>query len=343
MSEPAARLHESLAPRSRGDRARARRGPRRAFRITREGRLFVLVSLGVGVGAVNTGNNLLYLVLGLMLSMLLVSGVLSDLVLVGLAVERVSPRRLYAGQTSSFEVVVRNRKRVLPSLSIEALDVASGEGESTPGYFLRVSPEASEARIVRRTPSRRGPLALAGLSLRTRYPFGLIEKSRFFPLAESLLVYPGRVPVRAAEVEHLARGEERPTRRRGPGSEVAGVRGYRAGDEARDVHWRKSASAGELVVRERERDARATLVLDLDNRRRDDDPAWDETFERRIAEVASLAEVALERSVGVEVRTASGSSPRIRACDPIDPLLRFLALLEEAPPGAAAPWEAPSA
>ena len=53
-----------------------RRRSRRKFRLTREGRAFLFVTVGVGLAAVNTANNLLYLVLGLLLSLLLDSGVL---------------------------------------------------------------------------------------------------------------------------------------------------------------------------------------------------------------------------------------------------------------------------
>jgi uncharacterized protein (DUF58 family) len=66
-----------------------RRRAKRKFRLTREGRVFLFVTIGVGFAAVNTANNLLYLVLGLLLSLLLVSGVLSDLALWKL---RVRPR-----------------------------------------------------------------------------------------------------------------------------------------------------------------------------------------------------------------------------------------------------------
>ena len=39
------------------------------------------------------------------------------------------------------------------------------------------------------------------------------------------------------------------------GAEVVGLRRYRSGDEARSIHWRRTASRAELVVREREKDA----------------------------------------------------------------------------------------
>ena len=47
-------------------------------RIPFAGRVFLLMTLGVGVAAVNTGNNLLYLALSLNLSLILLSGVLSE-------------------------------------------------------------------------------------------------------------------------------------------------------------------------------------------------------------------------------------------------------------------------
>jgi hypothetical protein len=49
----------------------------RSLRFTKEGLSFVLFSLAVGVAAVNTGNNLLYLILAMMLSLIIVSGILS--------------------------------------------------------------------------------------------------------------------------------------------------------------------------------------------------------------------------------------------------------------------------
>src|SRR3954454_22538212 len=51
---------------------------RRHLKFTREGKLFVFVTLGLGFGAVNTGTNLMYLVFGFMLSLIVLSGILSE-------------------------------------------------------------------------------------------------------------------------------------------------------------------------------------------------------------------------------------------------------------------------
>ena len=59
-------------------RLRRRLRPPRRLQFTREGRIIVLLSVGVGFAAINTGNNLLYLLLGWLLSFIIASGILSE-------------------------------------------------------------------------------------------------------------------------------------------------------------------------------------------------------------------------------------------------------------------------
>jgi uncharacterized protein (DUF58 family) len=194
-----------------------------------------------------------------------------------------------------------------------------------------------------RLPARRGLHRHAGVRLRSRYPFRLLVKDRFLALPASLLVYPALVPVAGAIPAARLEGQDRPARGAGRGPDVASVRAYREHDEARDIHWRRSASVGALMVRERERESRSVMTLVLDNRGPGEaqDPSWAAGFERAIAEAASLAEHLGRRDFAVQVVTASGASPRVAPGDPLDPLFRFLALLPAAPSDAPAP-NAPS-
>src|SRR5574337_1580197 len=98
--------------------------PRRAYwlprtiRPTREGWWLIGASFAVGLAATNTGNNLLYLILAMMLSFMAVSGVLSEQTMRHLRLERVRPRRLFAGVPASFGVRLTNRKRRLASFAL---------------------------------------------------------------------------------------------------------------------------------------------------------------------------------------------------------------------------------
>lgn len=305
-----------------------RRAGARKLRFTREGRVFVLVTLGVGAAAVNTGNNLLYLVLGMLLSLIVLSGVLSELVLRGLRIERRLPRRAFAGSPCVIELVVTNGKRRAPSYSIEVEDVAPREPTDRRCYFLKVGPRSTESASYHRTPSRRGVLLFEELRVRTRYPFGLFEKSRTFAAEAALVVYPAITRLARADAGEERAGPDVPIARRGAGAEVSGLREYADGDDARAIHWRRTASLGRVVVRERQRDAARRLTLLVDERRPDGaSPAWDERFERLLSEAAGAAARALEEGAAVEAVARSGASPLVLPGQPADAIWRFLALL----------------
>lgn len=311
------------------ERAKRWRRSARQLRFTREGRVFVLVALGVGAAAVNTGNNLLYLVLGLLLSLIVLSGVMSEQVLRGLVVRRRLPQRAFAGSPSLVELRVENAKRRLPSLSIELEDVAPGQPSDRRCYVLKVAAGEEQATSYPRVPERRGILRFTQVRVRTRYPFGLFEKGRILDEADELVVYPALAPLPRARAELGRVGADAPTARRGPGAEPAGLREYQEGDEVRAIHWRRSASLGRLVVRERHHDAARRLTLLLDERRpADADPGWEARFEQAISLAAATAARALEEGASVEAVARSGSSPLVLPGQPPDPVWRFLALLQ---------------
>jgi uncharacterized protein (DUF58 family) len=303
---------------------------KRTFRFTRAGKLFVGLTFGAGVAAVNTGNNLLYLVLGLMLSTLVVSGILSEQALRGLRVGRRVPSRAFAGQPCLVAISLENRKRRLPSY---AVSVRSGDREAPPlVHFLKVGPGDTQVRTHRFVPPRRGLVPLGLLHVVTRFPFGLVEKGRRVPMDDGLLAYPALVPAPDAPPSLMAERAEAIARGVGAGSEVAGIREYRSGDEARIIHWARTASLGKVVVRERHQDAVARLVLEVDGAHRADSgtPA-DEAFEQALRVAGSQTVRALAQGTAVEVRAGARRSPVVRPGAAPDPILEFLALLEPAP------------
>ena len=96
--------------------------PPRTLRPTRAGWLFFLITFAVGFAALNTGNNLLYLVLSLMLAFLVLSGVLSESALRGISVRRRLPRELFAEVFCSVGLEITNRQQRVPSFAIVVED-----------------------------------------------------------------------------------------------------------------------------------------------------------------------------------------------------------------------------
>jgi len=307
-----------------------RRRSRRKFRLTREGRAFLFVTVGVGLAAVNTANNLLYLVLGLLLSLLLVSGVLSDLALWKLQIKRNLPVRLFVGNRSIVDIALLNEKRWLSSVSVDVADEIDGV-ETEAARFLRVAPGTTELAPYGFEAKRRGVFELGTMRVLTRYPFGLIEKGYTMYLPDEIIVYPRLLDRVATPPVRPMSGDAAPMHQTGRGSEFAGsVRFYREGDEARDIHWKRTASRGELVVREHEQDSSALVTLSVDNLLASgvDEGEWRERFEQSISEVATEAAAYLAQGVSVQVQSSDSVSPMVVGGTPADPIWRFLALIK---------------
>jgi uncharacterized protein (DUF58 family) len=312
---------------------------RRYFRTTREGKAFIFVTGGVGLAAINTGNNLLFLIFGFMLSLIVLSGILSEIVLRSVRVRRRLPDRAFAKGTTLIEIGLRNLKTRAPSYSLEVEDLVEGQPPERRCYFLKVASSTEQVAAYRRTLDRRGVLSLEGFRIATRYPFGIIEKWRVVDAPAELIVFPAieRKDVLDAGATEL--GTEAASHKRGGGTEVAGLRDYQLGDAARAIHWRRTAALGKLVVYERHDDETAHVTVLLDNARPSrGDPSWDAGFERAISRTAAIALAAAGRELRMEVICRGSRSPQLLPGGSADPLLRFLALLEAVPAEDAPPF-----
>src|SRR5947209_543717 len=255
--------------------------PRRRLWPTRDGWWCLGAALGLGFAAINTGNNLFYLLVSMLLGLIIVSGVLSEQSIRRVRVESVLPDELFAGQAALVGARVVNRKRWRTSYSI-TVEVLGG-GHSA--YLARL--EGGGERLVTwsETPRARGPWRLAGFKVATRFPFGLFVKAAQLPPSAEALVYPAVRPLAADRRRELAGTGVAPAPRRGRGHGLHDLREYRFGDDPRLIHWRSSAKSATLMVRELEADAAldARLVLEGTGR------GAPERLERGVADPASPA------------------------------------------------------
>lgn len=228
--------------------------------MTAAGRTYLVLTVGVGLGALNTGNNLLYLVLGLLLSLIVVSGVLSERCLRGLRVHRLGCEAgAFAEERASLRWHVEQRRYPAYALAVSEA-TAPWEAEGFVPVVVPGTPGVARADLVA---PRRGAYALRAIRVTTTYPLGLFAKSRLFDVEDTIWVYPRRRPAagRAPAADAQAHSDAgTPGRGHGAG-DIYGLTELREGEDARRVHWLRSASAGTLLRVEREREERRTVTL----------------------------------------------------------------------------------
>jgi len=259
----------------------------RRISFTAGGGIFTAGAFAVGFAAMNTGNNLLFLLLGAMLGVITVSGWLSEQAIRAVRVERHLPRAVTAGQELRIAYEVANHKKRLPSMAVEILDgVLPGRA------FLPHVAAGSRARArSANTLERRGVYPLLTVTLSTSFPFGMFRKERDLDVPGEIVVWPRTDrPVRitsqgGGRVRRSGAGAKGAHGHRG---EYRSLRAYRAGDDPRDIHWRSSARLRDPVLREYERDGAETRWICLDLASDPGDPA-----EVAVEAAASLAAQAM--------------------------------------------------
>jgi len=233
----------------------------RPIRFTRLGTFYILFSLGVGAAAINTGNNLLYLILGILLGFIIVSGFLSDSGLWGVRSEWLPQGSCYAGRPVAFEAQLS--KGWFPGIALEVTAQWSGIPSSRQLVFWIPSRGATSLRQTL-TPLRRGWLSLENIRYASRFPFGLFEKSHREMRDEKWLVYPA--VKRLSLISVLSGGTDRSNQaaeKAGLGSAPFSLRDYREGDSARRIHWKSTAKTGRLLVNEMEEESEPGELLCL--------------------------------------------------------------------------------
>lgn len=281
--------------------------------LTGLGAQSLLALLAVGAFSVNTGNNLLYLVFSLMLALFLVSGILSRRALQGLRIERLEEGNLFARVRGGLRLRLQDQGR--GRIRGLELHLTLDDGRVEPGFLDRTTTGGESLVVLQARAGHRGWTKARRLELRTRFPFGLVEKARFIDLDQDLLVLPH--PRTPPAPPAGWRGEGHRTVAQEGTSSPEGARPWRAGDPPGRVHWKRTAQRSQLWVRtfQEERPQGLHLRLDL--------TAWPpgHDFERELERLSGAVlqarlqkrEVSLDLHGALETREVRGHTPCWRA------------------------------
>jgi len=312
------------------------------YRLTREGIIYLATVFVIVLAAVNTGNNLLFMILACLLAGILISGIISRVVLTGLELNIELPEHVFAGQPILASVEVRNEKNMMPSFSLRVVGTGEKTGAeilSRPVYFPYIPHESAARQKVELLFPRRGVYRQSAFGIRTKFPFGFLEKTRHVDSEMELIVYPHIEPTDDFyEILPLLTGEIE-TLHRGRGHDLYSIRDYLPTDSARFVDWKASAKSGALKIREFAREDERRLVLALDPSlnhagSESDLQKQNERFERAVSLAACIAWHFYEARAVMQFRTPSMSTPMTAAGDIIYDVLRELAYIQPQREGA---------
>src|SRR3989304_4103884 len=281
----------------------------RTLSFTKEGKRFIAILFVIGIAAINTGNNLLYLVVAMMLSIIVISGILSESTLRGIEVKRAMPGHIFAGRPVTVKWSISNIKKVFPSFSVSIDEIPRPilrMGSPPPfekggikrgftsesGYIIKLPARASVTHTHSYTFNNRGLHKLEGFKIKTRFPFGFFLKGRRLFAATDVLVYPNIKPVRQTTAAGFLKSGEAPEKIKGHSANLYNIRDYTLMDDSRIIHWKSTAKTARLMAKEFEQEGGKrvkivfsnTLVSDADFNDRFEDMVEEAAGKQRIRE-----------------------------------------------------------
>jgi len=267
-------------------------------------RLAVL-ALAMGLAALNTGNNLIYLMLSLVLGLAATSTVASIWSLRRLRLQPHLPAEAVRGQPFLAGVEAGGRFPFLPQTWVDVRIHGLGRPVE-----VSVAVDGREARGTGSTMvtiDRRGVYEDLTLTAATGYPLDLALYRIRRPIGAGLVVLPSFRPLSSLKIPGGGPDGSRDAAAHsaaGAGFELRDIREYTPADDARHIDWRSTARARRLMVREFERERDRSLDLVLDREAPDD-----EAFEPVVERCAALLDLAARSGFDARLLTAESPSP----------------------------------
>ena len=228
------------------------------MRITKAGAIYIGVTLLLGFAAVNTGNNLLFLIVSALLAFMAVSGVSGWQNIKGLRMTVEFPDEIYSGRETFVTVRLENSKRYLPSFLLDLTLPGSGVVS-----FFMLPRNGSETDVLSVTFPRRGEQELAWAQVSSPFPVNFFVRRMGVPVNGRCLVFPRLLPSEMGEPggnRHSGGGET--SRRKGYEGDLLRISDYTGAEPTKLIHWRLSARSDGLKVKELTEPVQEPVLID---------------------------------------------------------------------------------
>ena len=208
------------------------------------GVIYTLVSTGLGLVAINSGNNLMYLITAMLLGFLLSSGISGRRNLYGAELSVSFPDEIYAEEQCAVNINITNKRRSAP---IYFISVEFGKDEA---FFPLVKPGQNTNSSILTMFRIRGRHKAGLFYITSIYPFNLFKRFSHVYVEDEIVVFP--YPLKCSpDSIFINENPEDDNSAKDSGkaiteTDVAGLRPYAEGDSIRRVHWKSSAKTGKL-------------------------------------------------------------------------------------------------
>lgn len=218
----------------------------------------------LGIGAVNTGNNLIYIIVSAFLSFMALSGFFGKRNISNLDLYIEFPDEVFASKETMLKVTLINKKRFFPAFLIKI------RIRDKHILYPFVGPKNALLRYLKFIFPSRGIHQINDIYICSVFPFNFFMRCKRLDLNKiSVVVFP-----EPKEYNHLEqnftgqrkKGEEQ-SEERGYEGDLLSLRDYIPGDPLKYIHWKASAKTGQLKTKELSSLKTTPVLIDIERLR----------------------------------------------------------------------------
>ena len=291
------------------------------MKLTREGKRFFIATVLIAFAAFNTANNLIYLVFSMMLSILCLAFVILTWNLKGLILRVSYTQPLFAKHRARITIALSNEKKHIHSYSLHVSIQEKTEGKA---YFPEVSCLSETEQDIPVLYEKRGIYRYGDFVIESSFPFLFFSKRILSHVEGEVIVYPEIKELDRSITATVNEWYDADQRRSGRGDEFSMIRDFRYGDDRRRIHWKASAKATQLLMKEYAVHEPKKLTIVLDNLK----PHNEESFEKAVSLAASMTDEFLNEGFFIRLLTCRKMIPFGNSKDHLFKILDILAAIE---------------
>ena len=207
----------------------------------------------------NTGNNLVYLIVSAFLGLMGISGFFGRRNLSALEISVDFPEEIFAAAPLPVKITLANRRKILPAFLIKVII------DNKELLFPFVPPGGIDLRYADFFFPSRGSYVIRLIYLSSVYPFNFFTRYKSVAGTYATVVFPQIKKCEQPCMTEKFSGQagELSLNKSGSDGEIVSVRNYASGDPSKYIHWKSSAKTGELKTKEFSTASNQPVIIDF--------------------------------------------------------------------------------
>ncbi len=216
--------------------------------VSKVGIFYAIIMIFIGFAAINTANNLIYIISAFMFSFTIVGGALAHYNVKNIEIEYLGQKDIYATKKGKIKILIKSKK-IIPTMFIGIVQDLEKEDETQNGKesfleptYLRFFKE--EAIEIEAFFEKRGVYDNVRIKIFSEFPFGFVKRELTYNVKSNIYVFP---KIEKCVSPYIAKEDESSKTKKASEEEFYTITDYN-NESLRYINWKASAKQNKLLV-----------------------------------------------------------------------------------------------